>query len=119
MPVCQICMSLYDYIKKAELIAASNDIKMVCFGHALDGNLHTMLMFDDGRSADDKNTKRAILEIYKYVVSIGGVISGEHGIGMIQREFMKIQHSEQHMELLRRIKRLIDPNNIMNPGKLV
>ena len=110
---------LYDYIKKAELIAASNDIKMVCFGHALDGNLHTMLMFDDGRSADDKNTKHAILEIYKYVVSIGGVISGEHGIGMIQREFMKIQHSEQHMELLRRIKRLIDPNNIMNPGKLV
>jgi glycolate oxidase len=110
---------LYDYIKKVELIAASNRIKMVCFGHALDGNLHTMLIFDDGRSADDNNTKNAILEIYKYIVSIGGVISGEHGIGMIQKEFMKIQHSEPHMKLLREIKRLMDPNNIMNPGKLV
>jgi glycolate oxidase len=110
---------LYDYIKKAEAIAASNRIKMVCFGHALDGNLHTMLVFDDEQSVREKKAEKAILEIYKYVVSIGGVISGEHGIGMLQRDYMKIQHSGSHMKLLRKIKRLIDPNNIMNPGKLV
>jgi len=111
--------SLYDYIRKAEAIAESNRIKMVCFGHALDGNLHTMLLFDDDRSAGSATAKKAILEIYEYVVSIGGVISGEHGIGLLQRDFMKIQHSGSHLRLLRKIKRLIDPNNIMNPGKLV
>ena len=110
---------LYDFIRKVESISGSNGIKMVCFGHALDGNLHTMLVFDDEGSANEGKAEKAIRDIYKYVVSIGGVISGEHGIGLIQRDFMKIQHSRPHMRLLKKIKRLMDPNNIMNPGKLV
>jgi len=110
---------LYDYIKKVEAICASNRIEVICFGHALDGNLHTMLVFDDEQSAGVTKVKRAILEIYEYVVSVGGVISGEHGIGSVQREFMRMQHSQAHLKLLSKIKRLIDPNNIMNPGKLV
>lgn len=109
---------LYDYIKKVEVICESNLVKMVCFGHALDGNLHTMLIFDSKQSENETKTKKVIFDIYKYVVSIGGVISGEHGIGLIQKDFMKIQHSKSHLKLLKKIKRLFDPNNIMNPGKM-
>lgn len=109
---------MYDYIKKVEAICKSNCIKMVCFGHALDGNLHTMLIFDNKQSTNETKTKKVIFAIYKYVTSIGGVISGEHGIGLIQKDFMKMQHSKSHMKLLKKIKRLMDENNIMNPGKM-
>lgn len=116
---CVPLSSMYDYIKKVEVISKSNHINMVCFGHALDGNLHTMLIFDDKQSVNEIKTKKVIVDIYKYVISLGGVISGEHGIGLIQKDYMKIQHSKEHMRLLKKIKRLLDPSNIMNPGKIL
>lgn len=116
---CVPLSSMYDYIKKVEAISESNNIKMVCFGHALDGNLHTMLIFDNKQSPNETKTKKVIFDIYKYIISIKGVISGEHGIGLIQKDFMKIQHSRPQLSLLKKIKRLMDPNNIMNPGKML
>lgn len=116
---CVPLSSMYQYIKEAEAICGSSRVRMVCFGHALDGNLHTMLIFDEQQTGNEDRVKNAILDIYEYVVSIGGVISGEHGIGLIQKDFMEIQHSASHMKLLREIKRLMDPNNIMNPGKIL
>ena len=68
----------------------------------------------------DWNTKLkdGIAEIFKLTVSLGGTISGEHGIGLVQREYMPIKYSETHLNLMRGIKKVFDPNGILNPGKI-
>jgi glycolate oxidase len=116
---CVPVSKLYEYIKKVEYISESNKVKIICFGHAMDGNLHTMLIFDEMQSINELTIRKTVLDIYKYVISVGGVISGEHGIGLLQKDFLKIQHSNAHLRLLRKLKRMIDPNNIMNPGKMI
>ncbi|WP_226179783.1 FAD-binding oxidoreductase [Hymenobacter lucidus] len=110
---------LYQYITKVEEIAASYHLAVACFGHALDGNLHTMIMLEQhmGPQAEAKAAE-AVKNIYAYAIANGGVISGEHGIGMLQKEFMEVQFSEDHLALSRSIKRLLDPRDILNPGKI-
>jgi glycolate oxidase len=58
-------------------------------------------------------------EIYTYAVSVKGVLSGEHGIGLLQREYMPLQFTAAHLSLMKNIKALFDPNNILNPGKII
>ena len=91
----------------------------VCYGHAGDGNLHVNILKGTMSDADwtDK-LKDGIREIFNLTVSLGGTISGEHGIGLVQREFMSIKYSDLHIELMRSIKKVFDPNGILNPGKI-
>ena len=91
----------------------------VCFGHAGDGNLHLNII--KGKMSDeDWNDKlnEGIAEIFELTVSLGGTISGEHGIGLVQKEFMPIKYTDIHFELWRGIKKVFDKNNILNPGKI-
>jgi glycolate oxidase len=100
-------------------IGATYGFQSVCYGHAGDGNLHVNIL--KGKLTDEqwnKNIKTAIREIFQLCKSLGGTISGEHGIGYVQQEFMDIMFSELHLELMRGIKKVFDPNNIMNPGKI-
>jgi glycolate oxidase len=91
----------------------------VCFGHAGDGNLHLNII-KGSMSDDDWNNKldAGIYEIFELTVSLGGTISGEHGIGLVQKEFMPIKYTGVHFELWRGIKKVFDKNNILNPGKI-
>ncbi|GAB3929501.1 FAD-binding oxidoreductase [Mucilaginibacter myungsuensis] len=91
----------------------------VCYGHAGDGNLHVNIIKGD-MSDEDWNTKLkgGIREIFELTVALGGTISGEHGIGLVQKEFMPLKYSEVHLNLMRGIKAVFDPNGIMNPGKI-
>lgn len=91
----------------------------VCFGHAGDGNLHVNII-KDSMSDEDWNTKLndAIKEILQLTVGLGGTISGEHGIGLVQKEFMPIKFSNVHLNIMRGIKQVFDPNGILNPGKI-
>ena len=91
----------------------------VCYGHAGDGNLHVNII-KGSMSDDDWNykLKDGIREIFALTVSLGGTISGEHGIGLVQKEFMDIKYSEVHMNLMRGIKAVFDPKGILNPGKI-
>ena len=107
---------LYDYIREVELICKQYNVSVACFGHALDGNLHTMLMIGD--ATDEKDINNAAYEIYSYAIAKGGVISGEHGIGLLQKEFMPMQFSKAYLQLMQNIKHLFDPNGILNPGKI-
>lgn len=93
--------------------------KSVCYGHAGDGNLHVNIIKDD-MSDEDWKTKLTlgIREIFKLTKELGGTISGEHGIGLVQKEYMDIVLSEENIELQRGIKKLFDPNYILNPGKI-
>ena len=91
----------------------------VCFGHLGDGNLHVNVLKEQISDAD-WNTKinEGIGEIFKLTVSLGGTLSGEHGIGIAKRPYMPIAMKEMNLELMRGIKKVFDPRGILNPGKI-
>ncbi|MFB9844375.1 FAD-binding oxidoreductase [Mucilaginibacter ginsenosidivorans] len=100
-------------------IGSRYNFESVCFGHAGDGNLHVNIL--KGTMSDDdwhNKLKDGIREIFELTVSLGGTLSGEHGIGLVQKEFMPIKYSDVHFELWRGIKKVFDPNGILNPGKI-
>ncbi|MBC8173127.1 MAG: FAD-binding protein, partial [Chitinophagales bacterium] len=94
--------------------------KSVCYGHAGDGNLHVNIIKGemDDVSWNDK-LPSAIKEIFELVVSLGGTISAEHGIGFVQKKYMPIAFNETQLGIFRAIKTLFDPNHILNPGKVI
>lgn len=91
----------------------------VCYGHAGDGNVHINIL-KASMSDDDWNhkLKDGICEIFELAVALGGTISGEHGIGLVQREFMQIKYKPIHFALWKGIKTVFDPDNILNPAKI-
>lgn len=92
----------------------------VCYGHAGDGNLHVNIIRG---SLDEVHWKQqlplAIREIFELVVSLGGTISAEHGIGLVQKDYMPVAFDEAQLSIFRAIKKLFDPANILNPGKII
>ena len=118
--MCIPLRNLYDYLSEVENICNKYGIPRACFGHALDGNLHVMLFCESYAKLEaDSNYKNGIRELYRCGIGLGGVISGEHGIGILQKEFIPMQFSPELVSLMRRIKSLFDPNNILNPGKII
>ncbi len=91
----------------------------VCFGHLGDGNLHVNIL-KENISENDWETKipEGIGEIFKLTVSLGGTLSGEHGIGIAKRPYMPIALGEMNLQLMRGIKKVFDPSGILNPGKI-
>lgn len=93
--------------------------KSVCYGHAGDGNLHVNIIKSD--MSDDNwltQVPLGIREIFELTVGLKGTLSGEHGIGFVQKNYMDIAFTKTHLELMESIKRVFDPNNILNPGKI-
>lgn len=91
----------------------------VCYGHAGDGNLHVNII--KGNLSDafwNEELTTAIRELFTEVVKMGGTISGEHGIGLVQKPYMDLAFSQTGLELMRGIKKVFDPNGILNPGKI-
>lgn len=106
-------------IKGIKAIGEKHGFESVCYGHAGDGNLHVNII-KSSMSDDDWTNKLpfGIKEIFELTVSLGGTISGEHGIGYVQKDYMPIKFSEVHLNLMRGIKSVFDPKGIMNPGKM-
>ena len=106
-------------LKGVKDIGKHYGFKSVCYGHAGDGNLHVNILRGD---LTDKQWLQeiplAISEIFMLCFSLGGTISGEHGIGLVQKEYMDIVFDEANLTLQRNIKDLFDPNAILNPGKI-
>lgn len=106
-------------LKGVKEIGAKYGFKSVCYGHAGDGNLHINII---KAGLSDKvwhdTLPFAIKEIFELTVGLGGTISGEHGIGYVQKPYMPIAISEVQLNLMRGIKKVFDPNNILNPGKI-
>ncbi len=107
-------------IKGIKEIEKRYGFESICYGHAGDGNLHVNIVKAD-MSDHDWNTKLkdGIREIFELTVSLKGTISGEHGIGSVQREYMDIRYPLVHMDLMRGIKQVFDPRGILNPGKMI
>lgn len=106
-------------LKGVKAIGERHGFKSVCYGHAGDGNLHVNIIKGD-MSDEDWNNKipAGIREIFELTVSLGGTISGEHGIGWVQKPYMDIALDDTRLGLMKGIKKLFDPDGIMNPGKI-
>lgn len=93
--------------------------KSVCYGHAGDGNLHVNIIKDTMSNAHWTNeVPKGIREIFELTVSLKGTLSGEHGIGYVQKNYMDIAFSQTEIQLMKSIKQVFDPKNILNPGKI-
>jgi glycolate oxidase len=107
---------LYNKVKALEQIFG---FESICYGHAGDGNLHVNILQGAMTDAAWKNElPKAITSIFETCKALGGTISGEHGIGLVQKQYMSIVLSETHFQLMRGIKTTFDPNGILNPGKI-
>ena len=107
-------------LKGVKAIGKAYGFQSVCYGHAGDGNLHINII--KGEMSDvDWNSKLTlgIREIFELTYSLGGTLSGEHGIGLVQKDYMDIVFSEKALDLQKGIKNLFDPNGILNPGKIL
>ena len=110
--------------KQAELIrytiALKKEIGLATptFGHAGDGNLHVHIMYDRSNAADAVKAKLGIKKLMQKVVDLGGVITGEHGVGLAKAPFMELQHSKAEIAAMRAVKDALDPKGILNPGKI-
>lgn len=93
-------------------------IMIPTLGHAGDGNLHPCIAIDASDREEVKKLHAASFELLERVVRMGGTVTGEHGIGLTKAPYMMMEHGEVSMGMMRAIKRLFDPNNILNPGKM-
>jgi len=109
---------LPDLLKAIGEISEKYSVKVPCFGHTGDGNVHTNVMVDGSNEKQLEIGHQAIEEIFKATVALGGTLSGEHGIGLSKAPYMHLAFSDGEMELFRSIKKAFDPNNILNPNKM-
>lgn len=110
---------LPELLKHIKAVGKKYNFRSVCYGHAGDGNVHVRILKDELTDEYWKNeVPKGIREIFEKVVALKGTISGEHGIGWFQIPYMDIKFSAMQIDLMRNIKRVFDPNNIMNPGKI-
>ncbi len=106
-------------LKSVKEIGAKYGFQSVCYGHAGDGNLHINIL--KGELSDEfwnDGLHTAISELFEEVVALGGTISGEHGIGYVQKRYMPIAFKPIHIEIMKQIKQIFDPKGILNPGKI-
>jgi glycolate oxidase len=110
---------LPELLKIIKRIGKEYGFHSVCYGHAGDGNLHVNIVKQDMSDEDWKNKlPLGIRELFKEVVRLGGTISGEHGIGLVQKDYMDIAFNETQMKIMRDIKGIFDPKGVLNPGKM-
>jgi glycolate dehydrogenase FAD-linked subunit len=93
-------------------------LRIPCFGHAGDGNIHVNIMVDPNDAAELERAHAAERELFQGVVDLEGSISGEHGIGFAKARFLAIELSEEEIALMKRVKHAFDPHGILNPGKI-
>jgi glycolate oxidase len=99
-------------------LSGKSGIKIVSFGHAGDGNIHVNLMVDREDPAQREATHSLIKDIFALTLQYGGTISGEHGVGMTKAEYIGMEIKQPALDLMKGIKKLFDPKNILNPGKI-
>lgn len=107
-----------DMLKGIEAIMERHNIQIATYGHAGDGNLHPQILYDGYDPEQVKRKEAASAALFQLAVELGGTLSGEHGIGLSKAPFMTLEHDPVAMDVMRAIKRLFDPNNILNPGKM-
>lgn len=107
-----------EMFRRLQEIKTKHQIDLVIFGHAGDGNLHPNIITDKKDKEEMKRVEKAVEEIFSVAIELGGTLSGEHGIGTMKAPFLDMELGEAGVEMMKRMKKAWDPNNIMNPGKI-
>ncbi|WP_426402065.1 FAD-binding oxidoreductase [Mammaliicoccus lentus] len=107
-----------EMFKKIDEIKTKYDLNIVVFGHAGDGNLHPTINTNMRDENEVRKTEDAVEEIFNYAIELGGTLSGEHGIGVMKKAFIKKEMGEEGVRYQQMIKKALDPKNILNPGKI-
>ena len=107
-----------EFVERTKEIASVLGIPLIAYGHAGDGNVHLQPM-SQGTDKPEEKIKELLERIYEIGVSLGGTISGEHGLGFTKKGYLHMVADKSKMDLMKRIKRAFDPNNILNPGKVL
>jgi glycolate dehydrogenase FAD-linked subunit len=116
-----VVIPLRNYEKFAlflDKLRRSSRLPIPTFGHLGDGNLHVNIMYHREDRAEYLRAEKAVEKLMKEVVALGGAISGEHGIGLAKTPFLRLQHSAAEIKAMRAVKHALDPNGILNPGKM-
>ena len=116
--VCVPRSKVPEMIRKVDVIAAKYDIPIVNFGHAGDGNIHVNIMIDKKIPGETDKAEKAIEEVFKGALELGGTMSGEHGVGIAKAPYIPLEITPAAAKYMKAIKRSLDPNNILNPGKI-
>ncbi|MCB2193577.1 MAG: FAD-binding protein [Deltaproteobacteria bacterium] len=114
VPISQVAPTL----RGVQEIAARHQVQIATFGHAGDGNLHPQIIYDSADPDESERVEAAAHDLFQLAVDLGGTLTGEHGIGLSKAAYMEMEHDPVAMRLMRSIKKVCDPNNILNPGKM-
>jgi glycolate oxidase len=104
--------------RKLREIADRYGLNMVIFGHAGDGNLHPNILCDQRDREEMERVEKAVGELFQAAIELGGTLSGEHGIGTMKAPYLKLETGEAGYAVMLAVKQALDPNNILNPGKI-
>ncbi len=107
-----------DMLKALKGIAEKYNLQIGTFGHAGDGNLHPTILTDESNTDEMERVHKAVDEIFDVAIKLGGTLSGEHGIGMAKSKYMELEFGKTGVGVMMKIKEALDPDNIMNPGKI-
>jgi FAD/FMN-containing dehydrogenase len=111
---------LPELVEAIHEVAAKHGLAAISYGHIGDGNLHVNLLkmgLDD--AAWKRKLEPAVTELFERTLALGGQITGEHGVGFVQRNYLRLAYPAHHITLLRSLKRVFDPAGILNPGKVL
>ena len=107
-----------DILKRLNEIGKKYNLVIVNFGHAGDGNIHVNVLIDKENADEVERAKVAVKEIFQAALDLEGTLSGEHGVGITKMPYIHLELGDMGLEVMKRIKRAFDPNNILNPGKV-
>ena len=109
---------LADVLKRVAALSEKYGLRVANVFHAGDGNLHPLILFDANQPGELKNAEQFGADILRYCVEVGGVLTGEHGVGIEKRDLMGVMFSEDDLKQQQRLKCAFDPNQLLNPGKV-
>jgi len=107
-----------DLLVGIQEIAQRHGLVVATYGHAGDGNLHPQILYDEYDAEQVEKMERVESDLFRLAISLNGTLTGEHGIGLSKADYMTLEHDAVEMDLMQKIKKTLDPNNIMNPGKM-
>jgi glycolate oxidase len=111
--------NLATLVDKIDSISKKYNLQIGNFGHAGDGNLHPTCLTDERDTEEIKRVEKAFNEIYDETIKLGGTVTGEHGVGLAKKGFLEKMIEVPALEAMRKIKEAWDPNNVLNPGKII
>ena len=107
-----------EVVRRIQEISNQRNLPIVIFGHISDGNLHPNILFDQSDPEEMERVELASGDIFESAIALGGTLSGEHGIGLLKQKYLHLDIQDETLEVMRTIKKALDPHNILNPGKI-